>query len=262
MSEWVFVVGLKAPRTVLSPFARAKEAQSRFRFSSHLYPGQGGGKEGNKEGGEGEIHQDCIPTRGEFPLLAVAQRVGRRTRGWLGCGCVERGVGSPARHIPRGPIPRALFIRSINPSYRAHPRDAAIGRAYDFAKPKTRAEFMAVAQCGRFLQPASLLILNFCPRTKQERVTRAERGARARPQPLSTVSTPIADRGPDPSDETLPVPDSFASEQLSLPEKCNLAGQDNRGEGGLSWREQRVTVRYGWNRPGDSLTDAGINNLR
>lgn len=62
---------------------------------SHLYPGEGDGKEGRKQaskqaskkGGEGEIYQDCIPTIGHLPLLAVAQGVGSWTRGvtrlWL-----------------------------------------------------------------------------------------------------------------------------------------------------------------------------------
>ena len=44
-------------------------------------------KQASKKGGEGEIHQDCIPTTGHLPLLAVAQGVGSWTRGvtrlWL-----------------------------------------------------------------------------------------------------------------------------------------------------------------------------------
>lgn len=55
-------------------------------------------------------------------------------------------VASPARHIPRGPIPRALFIRSINPSYRPHPTVphalAPIGRHYDLTPTRSRG-FMA-----------------------------------------------------------------------------------------------------------------------
>jgi len=49
-------------------------------------------------------------------------RVGERRWLWLNSTGCTVSVASPARHIPRGPIPRGLFIRSINPSYRLHPR--------------------------------------------------------------------------------------------------------------------------------------------
>lgn len=49
-------------------------------------------------------------------------RVDERRWLWLNSTGCTVSVASPARHIPRGPIPRALFIRSINPSYRLHPR--------------------------------------------------------------------------------------------------------------------------------------------
>lgn len=49
-------------------------------------------------------------------------RVGERRWLWLNSTECTVSVASPARHIPQGPIPRALFIRSINPSYRLYPR--------------------------------------------------------------------------------------------------------------------------------------------
>lgn len=66
-----------------------------------------------------------------------------------------------------------LFIRSINPSYRAHPTPPPLG-AQPLARLMTS---RAKNACSRvygggalrtFLHPASLLILNFYPRTRQE----------------------------------------------------------------------------------------------
>lgn len=95
-----------------------------------------------------------------------------------------------------------LFIRSINPSYRAPTlpppdpprRGAAIGQAYDLAgakkeKKKRKSAYRRVYGGGAlrtFLHPASLLILNFYPRTRQETCGGLVYAGRKRTRSLST----------------------------------------------------------------------------
>lgn len=94
-----------------------------------------------------------------------------------------------------------LFIRSINPSYRAPTlpppdpprRGAAIGQAYDLAgakkekkKRKSAYRVYGGGALRTFLHPASLLILNFYPRTRQETCGGLVYAGRKRTRSLST----------------------------------------------------------------------------
>lgn len=115
---------------------------------------------------------------------------------WLNSTGCTVSVASPARHIPRGPILRALFIRSINPSYRFHPqrtvppsqplvgimishlrgrvglwRSAPI-RIHRRHRRRRRRRFGALRT---FLHSALLLILNFSSGGKRARIREARR---------------------------------------------------------------------------------------